>query len=354
MRALLLFIMFGADALAADTPLDLRSVESLASVFVEGCSGVIIAVDAQYAYGLSCEHCCRGVGQPVTIWFRDRTTATGKWLIEDASSDLALFRVPRSAVLAVAPVAGENPTLDGRWSSAGYPNGAFTQKTVRYADDHYLGNFGERRWQFKLLSGTFGSGDSGGAVFHDGYTVGIQSHFGWLVDGTTTFHAARWPELRDFVQQAKGKLKVPCPPGEKCEPETPVVLPRGERQNSTTFRDEAATKHILALEKRGDGFEKRIAELEAQLLALQGKRPDVRITPDGPDAPEPPKPEKPLVPVAGPPGRDGRDGSNGTNGKPGTVTLVLQLDGKTVETVADIPSGKRVRIPVQKLISEAK
>lgn len=291
-----------------------------------GCSGVVIAVDDNWAYGLSCCHCRgdNGTQKPIGIGLVTGITVQGEWVASDADNDLSLFRFPANKVVAVAPIASDQPK-SGRWTSVGFPQTA-GPKLKRLEFQSVVQNSWvpkSDRWQSSVVEGTYDSGDSGGPVYDEqGQLIGIMSHG----SPPYTSQCARLSVVQKFVESnlppttkrsyrcVDGRCvlapKPPIPPEGvpfKLEPSEPIILPPKEgKRGDTVFHDSAATKHILELEKRILALEDRLKKVEDFANA----------------APLPPKGESdtaPLPPVAGPPGKDGRDGKDGKNADPAEI-----------------------------------
>ena len=110
------------------------------------------------------------------------------------------------------------------------------------------------------------------------------------------------------------------------QPQPNVKLPeilKHERQNSTTFKDEAATDHIRKLEVR-------VAELERRLLAMeQGGTAPMPLTP----APTPQRGD------TGPQGSEGPVGPPGPKPTPSEVLAIVERVGTTNRETLRGPSG---------------
>lgn len=144
-----------------------------------GCSGTIIHINGEKAYGVSAAHCCSGVGQTFVIGNPDGTSASARWTAINREHDLALFVTWASQIIAACPVA-EAPDYD-TIDACGYPAGnGPIYKRATYNGDRQ-GSFqgmpsGATRAYYTVTEGWFQGGDSGGGVFADGRLVGVISH----------------------------------------------------------------------------------------------------------------------------------------------------------------------------------
>lgn len=200
--------------------------EVLASVRLGNgsCSGTIIAIEDRAAYGLTAAHCCRRVGDRQTVHFTDGTKSQATILARDPRVDLALFSLPADAPLGYAPVTKE-PT-PGKHRAIGFPAGVGPNlKRLKYVDNAVLSSQ-MGRWRFRVESGTFRGGDSGGGVFSDGPSlIGVITHGGRGLlsarhDQIVAFLAGNQGRCPDCGQGAdqwwlQPNVEVPSPGGEK-------------------------------------------------------------------------------------------------------------------------------------------
>lgn len=373
-------VHFGVTAQAADTEAVTRD-EVLASVRVGdggGCSGTIIAAGKEVAYGISAVHCGATIGHELKIGFVDGSIGSARWVAVDAKKDLALFVCWAADVLAVAPVADALPNDDP--IAIGFPNGAGPKLSkVAHANNNGT-NGSSPRAIFSLTAGEFGPGSSGGGIFRLGTLTSVTTN-GWeggpihgcYHDDLIVFikdHAALIREGAPLVQCVDGK----CPKDKNGRwipsPNTPIKLPK-----DGTFPDRESSKIIVALAKRIDDLESRLAALE------KGAKGDV--APPPPPFPDPNKNAAADIRDAvdkwlssnmamlrgkdgvsgkdgqpgqnGQPGRDGQDGPAGRSGKDGTVSVILKWDnGDPIKTIAGLAPGSKVTVPLKKTISDAK
>jgi hypothetical protein len=191
----------------------MRSPERyLASVRIGGgggCSGTIIAIGEKYAYGISAQHCCYGVGYSVPFGNPDGSTGNLRWIAEDYSTDLALFRCWSRDVLGCAKVPRYlRPNWSKDTEGVGYPRGAGPKyKKLRYLRTQSHGERGSRRHLYNRYCfknegpGVFAGGDSGGGVFYDGdYLIGVMTH-------GSNVRAASLPQIVAFLDKHKAKFE---------------------------------------------------------------------------------------------------------------------------------------------------
>lgn len=327
--------------------------EVLASVRIGrfgGCSGTIIGADDEQAFGLSCAHCCSGVGNPVGVCFVDGSISTGRWLATDPRYDLSLFAVSVDSIIGSARIPTVAPNQEMPWTAVGFPQTRGPiYKTLRY--EGVVGNdqVASKRWQCLVTSGKFDDGDSGGGIFQKSNLIGVISHHG--PGPEVRLQGASHNQITDFLWANRTMMakvrnhRQDCPDGNcpiapkpdpltwKPEANVPIVLPKADRQNPTTLTDKAATRRILELEERVSKLEKLIAEIH-------------KPTPIS-DAPAPPKPEPSAPPApakgdkgdrgdAGPPGRDGKDGATGV------VTVILKWSDGTPIATKELKSGQKL------------
>ena len=337
------------------------------------CSGSIISKGPKYGAGVGAAHCFVGrLGGEFRVGYADGSTSPATLVAHDTDLDLSLFTVPASAILGVAQIPERMPTPKLGYGAIGMPAGVGPthRDLTRRATTGTASQNNAPRWMFDV-DGTIAEGFSGGGVFADQSRLCAVVSERSTNDGGRVLYATTHNQLSEFVKRNAAKLKdcgeffcyqdappppapqregTPQPNAPRWQPQPNVKLPeipKNERQNSTTFKDEAATDHIRKLEVR-------VAELERRLLALEQSG----------SAPVPPL--QPILPTVRPPTdaellpliRSAVAGLNlkdGTNGKPGVVTVVLKwADGKPIAEVPDVPSGKKVTFPIAKIISEAK
>ena len=345
------------------------------------CSGTIISKGDEWAAGISCAHCFRGiVGGKFWVYYPDGSTAQATLVAHDPKRDLALFRVPAKTVLAVAQLPNQEPSGSFDVTFCGYPGGngpmyhrASSQKsTVTLAD-------GMWRWTFPVEgeARVFG-GNSGCGVFANGQTVGVLSHRNTEGVEGKVLYCAPYPALVSFLNENTEKCRdcngwfcpidrsprggaVPppdAPPSWTPRPNIPIERPydgRGPRPpNLDSDKDMAREIDLL----KG-----QIIDLQSAIDALKrnsgnpGEQPPAIPGPKG---------------DAGPPGLSatdeqvqaavdkwlganidsikGRDGMNGKDGRAGVVSVeIFWKDGEKIATIPDLTSGTKVGLPLIKV-----
>lgn len=178
-----------------------------------GCSGTIIAINGENAYGISAAHCSSGVDKTFTFGNADGSEGVARWIARDRNIDLAIFMCWSKDVLAVAPVPEKfTPDWTRQIEAIGYPHTRGPKyKLLRYNRTHDHGETDHRgrstgrtmysRYCFTNLGpGTFDDGDSGGGVFYDGsHLVGVMTHGGRI-------HCASLPTIVAFIKKHEKKF----------------------------------------------------------------------------------------------------------------------------------------------------
>lgn len=340
--------------------------EILASVRIGkegGCSGTIISKGEEVSYGISAAHCGVVVGQEFKIGFCDGSVGSARWKAVDQRRDVALFVCWSADILGYAPVP-DGIIKDAALTGVGYPNTQGPKKVhLHYVKETNIGGGLNSRCQFNVVSGPYGGGASGGGVFRDGCLVSVFSH----QNGSTTAFGCTHEDLFGFLKDNREKLlegvvAVQCIDGKcpkdangkwKPSPNVAIVLPKDERQSKDTFKDRAATAHILALEEKLAALEQRVANLEA------GGKSDAPAPPLNEPIKEPPP--APVV-TAGPKGDRGEQGPGPTmaqirsavedwlaankaslKGEPGparTIQVVFRWSDGTPIASVDVPPEK--------------
>ena len=341
-----------------------------------GCSGVVIAIDGEHAYGLSAAHCCR-VGS--TFEFETSSGGTGwaRWIAEDATTDLSLFKLWAKDVSAAMPVYREvGGDISQKIRAVGH--GRWGLKLLDYAGDKTI-NRGMLRSEFAVRGGTFRGGDSGSGVVAYGGVVGIITHG----SGGSVCYAARHGEIVEFLDaeeksfgllgklcrqkrddccgSGSGNSEAPPPPGDGIRP------PDGSWSLLDSDADRRAA--IAALQEQVAELQKQIANQSpipvpdvSDIVAAQVTKYIASIRGDlvGQDG----KPGKDGE--NGNPGRDGidgragqsgigKDGAEGLPGPSGTVTIVLiGADGKEIRRVSNVESGSVARVRLTRVLESEK
>lgn len=325
--------------------------EVLASVRVGehgGCSGTIIAVGSEVAYGVSAAHCGATVDREFKIGFVDGSIGSARWKAVNQAKDLALFVCWSADVLGHTPIPDAVPTAQP--VAVGFPHTQGPKfSEVKYLDAPTI-NGDLPRSRFAVVSGEFGPGSSGGGVFRDGVLTSVTTHgpdggpaFGCLHSDLVTFVQSNAAVIREgvpLVQCVNGQ----CPKDKNGRwtpsPNLPIKLPK-----DGTFPDRESSKLIVDLLSRVEKLEKQVAEL----------------TKPKPDVPPPPGQEGPAGPAGpggekgpkGDPGPPGRDGVNGKDGESGTITVkLLAEDGREISRADNVRPGSVARLKVSRFKKE--
>ena len=174
-----------------------------------GCSGTIIRIHGEHAWGISAAHCASRVGDAFVIGNPDGTRGAARWIAIDRSVDLSLFITWSKEVLGAATVcAHATPDWSKGVEAVGYPGGQgpkwkrfqIQRENVAHGESGTRRVF-RNRYQFNNLGpGWFAGGDSGGGVFYDGdHLIGVMTHGGP--------RAASLPQIQKFLRTHKRKFK---------------------------------------------------------------------------------------------------------------------------------------------------
>lgn len=155
------------------------------------CSATIFSVGPEWAAGYCAGHCFDGhIGGKFRVVFPDGTSTEATLLVHAPKDDVAVFRVPSSAVLASSPLPEKLPPSVGRYESVGYPGGKgpyYQQIDVGGNNVRPSPNGFSNRWIFRPHDRAR-DGHSGSGVFADGMLVGVVSEVDYS-DGKTLFCA---------------------------------------------------------------------------------------------------------------------------------------------------------------------
>jgi len=264
-RCWLTLLLLGTSAAADDS--------RLASVQVGGCSGTLIAVIGKRGYGISAAHCAKA-GQPVSVTNSKGKRVEGEWIVVDSASDLSLFTCPASVVEDVAPLG--TAKSDGELHGFGWPGGKGPSR-IKLSEDgeEKPSNLLVIRSRFKVKSGRFRNGSSGGGIFRGDRLVGVQTHG----DDDKLVLAATLTQLLSFAE-AQGRtfsVNLTNPSEQKSGPLTGPLSSDRDRTGA-------------------------IADIREFLLALSKE-------PGPPGSPGPPGTTG-TPGTTGPAGKDGRDGTD--------------------------------------------
>ncbi len=135
------------------------------------CSGTVFSVGSEHAAAIGAAHCFSGrIGGEFDVLIGQQTVKA-TLIAVDKGKDLALWKLPASAVIEVAEFPDEQP--QGPMTAIGYPAGVATAhvKKLKFRDQHEQGT--RYDWQCEVVDGRFEGGDSGGGVFLDGRLAGV-------------------------------------------------------------------------------------------------------------------------------------------------------------------------------------
>lgn len=143
------------------------------------CSGTVISQGEQYAAAVSAAHCFQGkIGGIFDAFNPDGSSMEAQLLDIDRDADVALFRVPADKILGRSwvPPEGKIPTV-GSYSAIGYTHtrGPIYKSCDIIDSGKWRSQKGSPRARYRVKTGTFGGGDSGGGVFKNGALIGIIS-----------------------------------------------------------------------------------------------------------------------------------------------------------------------------------
>lgn len=381
----LLFLISGT--VHADTPPHiLASVRTLNGGIK--CSGTIISRGPEWAAGITAAHCFTGViGGKFWVYYPDGTSTEAELLAHDPKRDLALFRVPSSTVLAIAQLPDRDPQPGSVWNVCGYPGGEGPMHYQLKVNAAPVSNAaGMWRWRFDVEGGgaVFG-GNSGCGVFCNGQTVGVLSHRDEYSNGKTLY-CSPYMHLQAFLQENVSKARdcngwwcpinrkngeaPPPPPGGRDLGQAPPWVPKPNVPIKPPYNGRGPRPDNLDSDK---DMAREIDALKAQVEALTKRLEAKPVEPgEQPPAIPGPKGDRGDRGEAGPPGLNatdeqvqaavdkwmraniaqlkGADGSNGRDGKPGVVSLeIFWSDGKPIKKLTNLPSGTKVRQPLEKV-----
>ena len=260
MRLALLLTVLTAPAIA-DNP----SYPAKACVQLGGCSGTVIAIVGNRAYGLSAGHCAT-MGATVTMKNIDGSTGKARFVGVDREVDLALFVCWAKDVRGTAPVTIKVPdskpvghSRHGRFIVTMGAKGPIVETGTKKV---------MVRRDFLLKDGKFDDGSSGGGIFADGRLCWVATHG----DEDDNVCAVPHTDIVSFLSRFR----------KRCGPLVSVDAPTDEAPKlPADWGDRDRTKEILSLKQR--------------MAALERKLDGLSLAP-GPAGP------------AGPPGQSGAPG----------------------------------------------
>lgn len=335
-----------------------------ASVRLSGCSGIVIAIVGEHAYGLSAAHCSR-VNREFQYTNYDGSTGYARWIAEDNKTDLALWKGWAKDVKGSMPVWEELVTSIPDLSRT-TGDGKHGRKTLQYRSGVTI-NRSLSRVRYDVIRGTFAGGDSGGGVTADGGVVGIISHSG----GKSVCYTSSHDQIVDFLKGQETCFRLKCLFRRGCCRKPDYIVdkappiepppPGGDLDSDKDRRDAIADiqRRLVGLEELLKGLEGKpddskavikvavseyIETIKSQLVGVAGKDGSSGKGQDG----------KP-----GAAGKDGRDGQaitgktglDGLPGKAGTITIVLvSEDGKEISRYTRVESGSVARLKLTKVL----
>lgn len=245
------------------------------SVNVGGCSGTIIAIHGDTAWGVSAGHCATK-GKQTPLVLPDGTRVTATWRYIDSDQDLSLFSCP-SKGLEWTPVGAGTGSLTG-WS---WPAGKGLSETVLVPDDdNYTTGLKVGRSAYRITAGKFRNGSSGGGVFQGGRLIGVASHG----RDDKVLLACEPEQLDSFLRDAQRDLSVTLMSGPPPAPQTPPVGSQGLLQGplkSDNDRRDAITKirrFLEDLDRPDAGVDaSELHDLEKAVTALETKLRDLEM-----------------------------------------------------------------------------
>jgi hypothetical protein len=332
-----------------------RADLSDAVINTNGCSGVIIVADDSVAYGVSAAHCWTSPGMRFDFTTKSSKRGRATILKLNQTHDLAFFQTDAKSIDGVAPVISGIPA-NAQWTAAGASNstGLHTMALLFVTLHDITTDQGATirdRLQFRLTSGAFRPGDSGGAVFAASATsptgglAGVISHNVGKNDWSG-LHASSNRSLLAFLKECEPAMQPQCRNGycyvltapqsrSSVQVQVPGPPPETHRTGQHGLPDYMDTDAergalIAKLLEQHDAMAARIDQLEQELRSLK------LTAPPGP----PSEPIAGKTGPAGPPGesgpagRDGRDGKDAIVDEASIMRLLMQhLPGQRVVLV---------------------
>lgn len=165
------------------------------------CSATIIAIGDRYAVGVSAKHCFVGrIGGKFTINNPTGSSTEATLAAIDDKHDLALFYVPADGVVGRSCLHAPDEVGGGDVTAVGYTAG----QGPKFKEATWIGQLG-KNWTFRVDSGPFEGGDSGGGVFLNGTLVAVI----WGKQDRTMV-TARHDQVYEFVRKNWSSLPAGC------------------------------------------------------------------------------------------------------------------------------------------------
>jgi hypothetical protein len=296
------------------------------------CSGTVCYRDANVAWIVSCAHCVSGNVGNACYWYNgDGSWFKAELVAFDRDHDLSLFRCDEpEKTLGVAWILDDPPAgNDVVYEACGYTGVDGTGRGPYYKS---LTPQGDRN--FRVDSGPFGGGDSGGGIYADGCLIGVIACCEGPTSSSSNTKMYPWcshGELREFVRQHSppcpaavqrtqyeqpppwepgpnfefrppqsrptGTDEPPAPEAEETQKPEPPLAPEPEVAPELQPLSETDRRLETELTPQPD-YEARIAELLSRIAVLEDRLTVLTQTP-------------------GPSGADGRPGAPGMPGLQG-------------------------------------
>jgi hypothetical protein len=294
------------------------------------CSGTVCYRNPEVAWIISCAHCVSGNLGNSCYWYNgDGSWFKAELVAFDRQHDLSLFRCDEpEKTLGVAWILDEAPTgKDVVYEACGYTGVDNTGKGPYYKS---LTLQGDRN--FRVDSGPFGGGDSGGGIYADGCLIGViaccegptssssnTKMYPWCSHAEMrAFAAEHCPPCPAAAQRTQYEQPPPWTPGPNFEfrpPRSPSdetdEEPAPEPEEAPDSEPPLAPAPVPELEPLSEpnrrleteltpepDYEARLAELQSRIAVLEDRLTALSMSP-------------------GPSGADGRPGAPGIAGLQG-------------------------------------
>lgn len=277
------------------------------------CSGTVFWKDddKELAYILSARHCVWSEGDQIQVHFVDGDSSNARVLAVGPEYDLSLLVTHSTHVVSVCEPADSLPS-NGTWTACGYPGGVGpkykTLQSPRFQSNVHTDNGVFDRNVFRISSGPFSGGDSGGGVAVNNRLAGVMTHGGRPGE----MLAAPYQDIRRFLSQHGGKIRG-CDPSE-CpwlQPNVPLPDQPGNGIDKDQFKQEILQEVRLIIQQEiGNVPQPDLQGLEDDILNEVEEKVADHDHPHEHDFPEPER---------GPEGPRGPAGPQGPPGEPGTV-----------------------------------